>query len=266
MTCFIANPHVCRAYAKCHGWQETLAHFFIKSRRESSTRLPTSSVSTGAISSYLKDPNIDSGRESSSDTAIDNSNINIPLVRPPIFETSSSPDDPTKDKLVQQLELSPIITDRNLPRTLSSTRYSSLSNSMLSPMNISIDGRDTTPEFLRRNSEEFQVNTIDMITTPIQSSTTSREDLHSLVKTEDLASVASSNDMANLLPTMNITSIKHLCDDEKNNEQHRRLGSVLRQILGRLLEHENNLKLFGCSSNSIRFDVCVCQFFLQSKY
>jgi hypothetical protein len=91
-------------------------------------------------------------------------------------------------------------------------------------MNISIDGRDTTPEFLRRNSEEFQVNTIDMITTPIQSSTTSREDLHSLVKTEtsneDLASIASSNDVTNLLPTTNITSIKHLCDYEKNNEQH----------------------------------------------
>jgi hypothetical protein len=215
MTCFIANPLVCRAYAKCHGWQETLAHFFIKSRRH----LP----STGAISSYVKDSSIDSGRESSSDTNIDNSNPNVPLVLPQVFEISSSPDDPTKEKLVRQIELSPI-AHTNLSRTFSSTRHSSLSNSILSPMNISIDGRDTTPEFLRRNSEEFQVNTIDMITTPIQSSTTSREDLHSLVKTEtsneDLASMASSNDVTNLLPTTNITSIKHLCDYEKNNEQH----------------------------------------------
>jgi hypothetical protein len=236
MTCFIANPHVCRAYAKCHGWQETLAHFFIKSRRESSSRLPTSSVSIGAISSYLKDPSIDSGRESSSDTIIDNSNLNIPLVAPQVFETSSSPDDPTKEKLIRQLDLSPI-TDTNSTRPFSSTRHSSLSNSLLSPMSTSIDGRDTTPEFIRRNSEEFRVNTIDMITTPIQSSTTSREDLLSLMKTEtsneDIASVASSNDVTNLLPTTNITSIKHLCDDEKNNEQHRRLGPIIRQILGR---------------------------------
>ena len=239
MTCFIANPAVCRSYAKCHGWQETLAHFFIKSRRQYSTHLPPSSASTGVLSTYLKDRSIDSGRESSSDTNIDTSNLHVPLVPPQVFETSSSPDDPTKEKLVRQLDLSPITDEHrhsNLSRTFSSPRQSSLSNSVLTAMSISMDGRDTTPEFLRRNSEEFPQHTIDMITTPLQSSSTSREDLLSLVKTEnsndDLTSVASSNDVANPLPTMHSTSIKHLCDDEPSNEPHRHLGPQLRQILG----------------------------------
>ncbi len=179
MTCFIANPIVCRAYAKCHGWQETFAHFFIKSHRRSSDHL---SLSSGAISTYLKDPSIDSGRESSSDT----NNLNIPLVPPQVFEISSSPDDPTKEKLIRQLELSPII-HTNLSRTFSSPRYSSLSNSILTPMTMSIDGRDVTPEYLRRNSEEYQAQTFDMITTPI-----SREDLHhSLIKTETSNEISS---------------------------------------------------------------------------
>ncbi|CAF4300085.1 unnamed protein product, partial [Rotaria magnacalcarata] len=30
MSCFIAHPSVCRSYIKSHGWQETLAHFFVK--------------------------------------------------------------------------------------------------------------------------------------------------------------------------------------------------------------------------------------------
>jgi hypothetical protein len=96
-------------------------------------------------------------------------------------------------------------------------------------MSILMDSKDTTPEFLRRNSEEFQQHT------PIQSNSTSREDLRSLTKTEnsndDLASMASSNDVINPLPTINMTSIKHLCDDQENNTQRRRL----RQILGRLI-------------------------------
>jgi len=243
MTCFIANPTVCRSYAKCNGWQETLAHFFIKSHRQSSRQIPSSSVSHDAISTYIKDPSVDSGRESSSETNIDNSNIHIPLVPPPqIFETSSSPDDPTQEKHVRQLDLSPITNENmhtNLSRTFSTPRQSLISNSVLTPMSISIDSKDTTPEFLRRNSEEFHQNTIDMITTPLQSSSTSREDLVSIIKSEnsneDLASVASSNDVLNPLRKINMTSIKDLCDDEENNEQHRRLGPELRQILGRLI-------------------------------
>jgi hypothetical protein len=232
MTCFIANPTVCRSYAKCHGWQETLAHFFIKSRRQTSRHIPSSSVSSDALSIYVKEPSVDSGRESSSETNIDNSHLHIPLVPPRVFETSSSPDDPRQEKLVRQLDLSPITNENihtNLTRTFSSPRQSLISNSVLTPMSILMDSKDTTPEFLRRNSEEFQQHT------PLQSNSTSREDLRSLTKTEnsndDLASMASSNDVINPLPTINMTSIKHLCDDQENNTQRRRL----RQILGRLI-------------------------------
>jgi hypothetical protein len=243
MTCFIANPIVCRSYAKCHGWQETLAHFFIKSHRQSFCQIPSSSVSTDAISTYIKDSSGDSGRESSSETNIDNSNVHIPLVPPPppqIFETSSSPDDPTQEKHVRQIDLSPITNENmhtNLTRTFSTPRDSLILNSVLTPMSILMDSKDTTPEFLRRNSEEFHQNTIDIITTPLQSSSTSREDLLSIIKSEnsneDLASMGSANDVLNPLRTINMTSIKHLCDDEENNEQHRRLGPELRKILGR---------------------------------
>jgi hypothetical protein len=240
MTCFIVHPSVCRSYAKCHGWQETLAHFLVKARRSETYRRTTlSSVSTDALSTYIKDRSVDSGRDSSSGTNIDNSTLHVPLVPPRVFETSSSPDDPTQERLVRQLDLSPIInenTHRSLTRTFSSTEPLSPSNSMLTSMSISMDNKDTTPEFLRRNSEEFHQHTIETITTPLQSSTTSREDLLSLVKTEnsndDLTSMASSNEVLNQIPLTNITSIKHLCDDEENNEQHRRLGPELRQILG----------------------------------
>ena len=228
MTCFIANPNACRLYAKCHGWQETLAHFFLKTRRPPSiTHVISSSASMGALSTYLKDPSVDSGRESSNDTHIDHSNLHIPLVPPQVFEISSSPDDPNKEKCVRQLDLSPII-DTKISRT---PRHSSLSSSILTTtMSISIDGRDTTPEFLRRNSEEFPSNTIESINTPLQSSTTSREDL---LSTDDFTSISSTNDGTNALPTTPLTSIKHLCDDEKDNEQHRSLGPQFRQILGR---------------------------------
>lgn len=255
MTCFIANPNVCRSYAKCHGWQETLVHFFIKSSRQSYHHLPpssSSSISTDTLSQYHKDSNIDSGRESSSETNIDNSNIHIPLVSsqqtstqilPQVFEISSSPDDPTQEKLVRQIDLSPIINEnshKNLTQTFSTPGQSLLSTSALTPMSNLIDNKDSTPEFLRRNSEEFSINTIDMITSPLQSSSTSREDLLSIVKTEcsndDLNSITSNNEISTPLPTNHMTSIKNLCDDEENKEEHRRLGPVLRQILGRIID------------------------------
>ncbi|UJR10639.1 hypothetical protein I4U23_014834 [Adineta vaga] len=251
MTCFIAHPSVCRAYAKCHGWQETIVHFFIKSRRSVPLRfvqrLPSSS--NDSLSTSIKDQSVDSGRESSSGTNVDNSNLHVPLVpsapllsQPPqIFETSSSPDDPTQERRVRQLDLSPISdtndTHRNLTPTLSSPGESLMSNSVLTPMTFSMDIDGTTPEFLRRNrSDEFQQDTIGTIQTSLQSSATSREDLLSLMKTDnsnyDVASITSSVDTSSVFPATTTPSIKHLCDDEENTQQHRRLGPELRQILG----------------------------------
>ena len=244
MTCFIVNQSVCRSYAKCHGWQETLAHFFVKSRRSQPLRRTTlSSISTDVMSTYTKDQSIDSGRESSSGTYNDSSNLHIPLVPPQVFETSSSPDDPAQGRLVRQLDLSPIIDEnfsRSLSRTFSASGQSITSNSILTPMSsMLMDNKDATPEFLRRNSEGYQQQTVETIATPLRSSSASHEDLLSLVKTEnsndDVASIASSNDVQNPLPATTITSIKHLCDEEDNNKQHRRLGPELRQMLGRLI-------------------------------
>ncbi len=167
MACFIANPIICRAYAKCHGWQETFAHYFIKSRRQS-------------LSLYHKDSSIDSGRESSNDT---NSNHNIQLIPPQVFEISSSPDDPTKEKRIRQIDLSPIIT-----------RCSSLSNSILTPMTNSLD---ITPEYLRRNSELFQTQSFE--TTP-----------SSICKTETFNICRNVEDTSSIVPSS--ANIEELCE------------------------------------------------------
>jgi len=189
MSCFIAHPSLCRSYTRCHGWQETLAHFFVKSSRRS--------TSTEA-SANKQDRSVDSGRGSSNATLIDHPTTSV-LIPPRVFETSSSPDDPTQQRLVRQLDLSPIIdemTDSNIPRSLSSPRLSATSTSMPSPSHTHslADSKDLTPEFLRRNSLDYQAEG-----TPLHSASTSREDLLSLAKTEtsndDLASITTnSND------------------------------------------------------------------------
>ena len=237
MTCFIAHPTACRSYAKCVGWQETLAHFFIKSRRSSSMKSFRASTSSN-MSIEIKDYSADSGRGSTNGPLIEQSSSQSVLAPPRILETSSSPDDPQQQRRVRQLDLSPITNETlnsGLNRTFLSSRESFASNSALSPTSPAYDSKDTTPEFLRRLSGGFQPDTI---TTPPRSSSGSREDLLSLMKTdvsnEDLVSTASSNDaLSPPLPSMMTTSIKDLCDDEEHNEHHRSLAPEIRQILGR---------------------------------
>ena len=231
MTCFIAHPLVCRSYAKSHGWQETLTHFFIKSRRSPSVQSNFLSVSTNVLSNSAKDQSLDSGRGSTNGITMDQSQPASNLLPPRVFETSSSPDDPTQERLVRQLDLSPI-TDESMPaglgRTFSSPRASLTSTSILTSNSLLTESgsssRDVTTEFFRRHSEEFHRET----TTPPPSTSTSREDLLSLAKTDmsndDLASITSSNDP--LSPVIR-TSIKH-------SEQYSRLVPQFRQILGRI--------------------------------
>lgn len=45
MAYFITHPPACHLYAKCYGWQETLANFFVKARRSSLTQSVISQVS-----------------------------------------------------------------------------------------------------------------------------------------------------------------------------------------------------------------------------
>lgn len=51
MKYFLEHSSACRLYAKCPGWQETLAHFFVKNRRPSSRY----SLAQDALLSSLKD-------------------------------------------------------------------------------------------------------------------------------------------------------------------------------------------------------------------
>ncbi|CAF1147923.1 unnamed protein product [Rotaria sordida] len=210
MTCFIAHPSVCRSYAKCHGWQETLVHFFIKSRRstsmQSSQCLTSSNVSNDVSVTCKTDQSIDSGRESSNSTITDNGDLPTLLISPQIFETSSNPEDLTQERLLRQNDLSPTTDETmhlDLTQILASPRPSLTSTSALSSMNILID-KDITPE--------FQQNKLGIRRSLLQSSSTSNEDLLSLIKADnsldDFPSMTSSTDVICTLPrTTTMTSV-----------------------------------------------------------
>ncbi|UJR35189.1 hypothetical protein I4U23_027956, partial [Adineta vaga] len=59
MTYLLSHPNTCRLYAKCHGWQETLAHFFVKTRRLVSHHHHHTS-SPAILSDYTKEQRISS--------------------------------------------------------------------------------------------------------------------------------------------------------------------------------------------------------------
>jgi hypothetical protein len=237
MSCFIANPAFCRAYSKCHGWQETLTHFFVKSR--STTSL--SGTSDGLLIG-TKDQSVDSGHGSSNGTSIEQhahavgmtvsaaATAAAPPSLPQLFETSSSPDDPKQERLVRQLDLSPI-TDGNSP---TDQRQHDLltSNALLTPTSLLNDSKDPTPEFLRRTSNEFHAD----MNTPLRSTSASREDLLSLVKTEasndDLMSITSSNEPRSPSPGMARTSMIQFSNRQRQNSAYRQWINTCRQTIG----------------------------------
>lgn len=87
MRYFIAHPSSCRAYAKCHGWQETLAHFFVRARRSTPVASADEFLSTG-----IKDQLLDSDESSSTDTST------------PVTRTVLNGDDPLQRKLAETHE------------------------------------------------------------------------------------------------------------------------------------------------------------------
>ena len=236
MTCFIAYPTVCVAYAKCHGWQETLARFFVKSRRSASIashhRLTPRNILTDT-----KDQHINSDRENATSTEHVETDIQTAWISSEVFEKLSNLNSST-----QQLDVSPN-TDDNIHEDSNgmptSRRKTLLSTSDLTSMNLSLDNTAMTPEFFRWQSEEFNHSTVETTATSIQSPASSHEDLLSIVKAESLnnafTSIPANKDVLSQIsrsPTATTTSIKHLYSDEENNEQSRRLGSEVRQILG----------------------------------
>lgn len=244
MTCFIAYPLVCRSYAKCHGWQETLAHFFIKSRRSTSIQsfdnITSPIVLNDTVSANTKEQSINFSREGSNDPHIDNDNISISLISSQMYETSSNLEDLAQDKVVQKIDLSPIInatTDTDLTQVVSSPGPSLTPNSTVQSLSLLIDNKDATPEFLQRGNEDFQQTINEPVTDLLRSSSPSGEDLNSELKRDssniDLSSTASNYDLSSeLTRTTTSTSMKNHYSDEENNEQSGRRGPEARKILG----------------------------------
>ncbi|CAF2002682.1 unnamed protein product, partial [Rotaria magnacalcarata] len=92
MACFVADASVCRSYANSQGWQETLAHFFVKFRGSMSMKTSIADLST------------DSGRESFYDS----------LARSSVANTSENLEDVADEQFLRQFDLSPTTTEDNL--------------------------------------------------------------------------------------------------------------------------------------------------------
>ncbi|CAF4059202.1 unnamed protein product, partial [Rotaria magnacalcarata] len=198
ITYFINQPSACQFYAKCYGWQETLANFFVKTRRSSIVQLlPDEVVSNNVSSTYKISQDLNSSQSSSDLENINDKHINLTSI--PIFDIESSSEDPSQETHDQNLNLSAVantIMDLNSKLTNASLENSLTSNCF-----------DTSAALLdNKEDENIDVHLFsnEIIMTPPQSSSASREDLL-LFKTENLnGSVSEMNsnngDLSSSLP------------------------------------------------------------------
>jgi hypothetical protein len=215
MTYFITHPSACRLYAKCYGWQETLAHFFVKTRRSSLAPLsPHHHMSSpDVLSADTKDQSLNASQESSNHT-----NRNQHRASTPIFVTLSPDDSSPMGNITDKLDLT---------QTYASSQHRLTPKSVSTSMDQLSSTKDPNGDFPSYPNEE--------IITPPQSASGSREDLLSLLKTEssndNINDMTSNNsDLSSPLQRTTISTSKtQLYDDE---EKHSRLGSALRNILG----------------------------------
>lgn len=227
MTYFIGNPTACRLYAKCSGWQETLAHFFVKVRRPSlALILSQRSLSEDILSSDIKDQSLDSSQGSSSHM---NTSDNYQPLRsaPPIFDLSPNPDDAFSEKQIQKVIQSTINNERSdLEMT---PTFISSPNSVNTLMDIFVNNKESTSDFNGYTSET--------IITPPQSVSTSREDLVSLLKTDNsndnhTGMTRNDSSVSSPLPrTTTSPSTIQLYNSTEINEEHKRLSLALREFL-----------------------------------
>ncbi|CAF1331676.1 unnamed protein product, partial [Didymodactylos carnosus] len=249
MSCFIAHPTACKAYSKCYGWHETLAHFFIKTRHRSlsiiksdqydtvspNPRPSLSSTSsldqlailtkTGNDSGNISDYLINSAQQLNSDGLL----TTQPLP-PKVYEISSSPEDPNQPCQVREILLSPITSQEQQQDDENITPRNSLtlsSSSFLSPL-ITNSSRDSaltgTPEFIRRNTKD-NFDSEDLITTTSPSSVSDFDsnaggDLISSKSNEDFSSVLI-RDSARTCQTEPTSPV------EKHNDYHSQNGCDL---------------------------------------
>jgi hypothetical protein len=228
MAYFISHPSACRLYAKCSGWQETLTHFFVKTRRSSLAQfLPHRNSSQDVLSSYIKDPSLDSSQESSNLININDTNQQLTL----ILDLPLSPNDSSSEKQIEKLINE--TDDLDLTQTYVSPQSSLTANSDETSMNILTNNKDSTSDFPSYSNET--------IVTPPQSMSASRENLILLLKRENsndnlVEMIGNDSAPASPLPQMTTSASTTQLDDVKeSNEEHKRLNSLLREFLGWLI-------------------------------
>ncbi|CAF0892895.1 unnamed protein product [Rotaria sordida] len=212
MTYFISNPSACHSYAKCHGWQETLAHFFVKTRRSSLVNLlPNGTVTHDVSSTYKNDQNLNSSQGSSDHMNITDNNLHLESTM--ISDIVPSSDDLLQETHDQKLDLSfmdNITTDFDSRLPYTSSENSLASSYLDISVNLLSDKDDLTTDFRRYSNET--------IMTASQSNSGSKEDLLSLFKTEVsndnlMEMVRKNSDLSSLLSQTTIhTSINNTQD------------------------------------------------------
>jgi len=228
MAYFISHPSACRLYAKCSGWQETLTHFFVKTRRSSLAQfLPHRNSSQDVLSTYIKDPSLDSSQESSNLININDTNQQLTL----ILDLPLSPNDSSSEKQIEKLINE--TDDLDLTQTYVSPQTSLTANSDETSMNILTNNKDSISDFPSYSNET--------IITPPQSISASRENLILLLKRENsndnlIEMIGNNSAPASPLPQMTTSASTTQLDDVKeSNEKHKQLNSLLREFLGWLI-------------------------------
>ncbi|CAF4116210.1 unnamed protein product [Rotaria sp. Silwood2] len=199
MTYFIDHPSACHLYAKCYGWQETLANFFVKARRSNLVQLlPYETVAPDVSSTYKKDQNLNSSEESSDH--INSNDSNLHLVSTTTFDIASSSDDLSQTRYDQKLDLASIVNitaDLDLKLICTSSDSSLTSNSLDASMSLLSNKQDLAIDF-RQYSNETTI-------APLQSNSASKEDLLAFFKIGDsydniMEMVDKDNDLSSSLP------------------------------------------------------------------
>jgi hypothetical protein len=224
MKYFISHISACHLYAKCSGWQETLTHFFVKTRRASLAQLlPHRNSSQDVLSTYTKEQSFDSTPESPNffNTTDNNRQLSSPS---PIFDLTMTPDDSLSEKQIEKIDpsITESQTDFDLTQAYGTSDQPLKSNSIV----ISINNKDSADDFPRFTNE--------LIITPPHSFTDSREDLLSPFKTDySMGMFRSRSDAASTLQRSTMTTSMTLSQGDRDiNEEHKRLSSALREFLG----------------------------------
>ncbi|CAF3646804.1 unnamed protein product [Adineta steineri] len=248
MTYFLNHPAACRLYAKCHGWQETLANFFVKMRRSSLGPLMNQhhNSSPNLLYSSTRNLSLNLGQECSK--SLDMNNENQRRTSAPHLDIASlhdlSPEKPIS------LSVEDIATNGDLMQFDTPSEQCLTSDSTDKSMDVLTNTKDTTTDLHSLSNE--------IIITPPSSNFGSREDLISLLKTENSnenLNEMMKNDNNNLTTTTTLqrtstsTSMPQLYDDKENIREYNQFSCEYRNFLGWLIALVcNDIKALGIKS------------------